>query len=206
MKNTIKKTLAFIAVGLAASALVCQQAQATPITGQISFSGNVNVDQLNDLATATRIDHWYNTAGTNSPLTGKADVNAGATGDFSGIIGGTQADFFNGYTFSPSTPTPGLWSVGGFTFNLLTSTIISQSSTGLVISGTGTIVSSTNPALDATAGTWDFRITNAGGGQNSLFSFAASTSANVPDGGSAVALLGLGLAGIEALRRKFARK
>jgi hypothetical protein len=200
MQNTIKKTLALVAVGLAASALMCQQAQAVPITAgsQISFSGVVNFNHVNNIATATDVDHWFHPDGT---ADGHAIVTAGASGSFAGIAGGTDATFFNGYIFSPSTSTPGLWSVGGFTFNLLTSVIVTQNATDLIIKGTGTIVSGT----DTTAGNWDFHVSNAGGQSQSVFSFAASTSA-VPDGGSAVALLGLALTGVEALRRKFARK
>jgi len=53
--------------------------------------------------------------------------------------------------------------------------------------------------FDPTAGEWVFTA-NQGGG---TFSFSSSNAA-VPEGGSALILLGLGLVGLEALRRKLA--
>jgi hypothetical protein len=48
---------------------------------------------------------------------------------------------------------------------------------------------------------WSFTTQSAGGITRTSFSFSANNAA-VPDGGSAVALLGLTLIGIEMLRRK----
>ena len=53
--------------------------------------------------------------------------------------------------------------------------------------------------FDATTGSWVFTANQAGG----TFSFSSSDGA-VPDGGSALILFGLGLGGLEALRRKLA--
>jgi hypothetical protein len=102
------------------------------------------------------------------------------------------------WVFNPSTPTPGLWSVGGFTFDLLSSTIVTQNSNFLNISGTGIV---SGNGLDATAMEWSFSTQNANGRPKTIFSFSAD-GVSVPDGGSAVALLGIALTGIEALRRK----
>ena len=41
------------------------------------------------------------------------------------------------YIFTPPTATPGLWSVGGFTFDLDESTVVLQNADFLIISGTG---------------------------------------------------------------------
>ena len=49
---------------------------------------------------------------------------------------------------------------------------------------------------------WMFTTQNAGGQNMQFFSFSANSNA-VPDSGSAVALLGLALTGIEVLRREF---
>ena len=46
-------------------------------------------------------------------------IAAGGTGDFAGIAPGTQATMAQPWIFNPSRPTPGLWSVGGFAFDLL---------------------------------------------------------------------------------------
>jgi VPDSG-CTERM motif len=53
--------------------------------------------------------------------------------------------------------------------------------------------------LIQTSGTWAFSIQNAGG-NHTFLSFSANV-ATVPDGGSAVALLGIGLGLIEFIRR-----
>ena len=68
----------------------------------------------------------------------------------------------------------------------------------LNITGVGTI--SGNGFEDTTA-TWAFSVQNAGGGHD-FFSFSANTATGVPDGGSAVALLGISLGAIEFIRRK----
>jgi len=94
-------------------------------------------------------------------------------------------------------PQPALWSVGGFTFDLAADTVITRSSTQLEVTGTG-IVSAAG--FTPTPGDWDFIISNVGGATHTSFSFVATT-ATVPDGGSAVALLGIALTGIEAARR-----
>jgi VPDSG-CTERM motif len=83
-----------------------------------------------------------------------------------------------------------------FTFDLLVSTIVFQGNGFLSVSGTGTI---SGNGFDPTFGTWSFSTQNPS--SNGIFSFSAAGQA-VPDGGSAVALLGLALTGIEVLRRK----
>ena len=69
----------------------------------------------------------------------------------------------------------------------------------LNIRGVGTV--SGNGFEDTTA-RWAFSVQNAGGGTGDFFSFSANTASVVPDGGSAVALLGIGLVAIEFIRRK----
>ena len=65
----------------------------------------------------------------------------------------------------------------------------------LNVTATGTLHGA---GFDDTAGTFTFTVTGTG----VRFGFAANTVAAAPDGGSAVALLGLALAGVEVLRRK----
>src|SRR4030095_7655965 len=129
---------------------------------------------------------------------GFSNVTGGATGDFAGIAAGTQATMAQAWVFNPSTPTPGLWIVGGFTFDLASCTIDNQTAKDLTISGTGTV---SGNGFDATTMTWMFTSQNAGGQNMQEFSFSANSN-SVPDGGSAVALLGIALAGMEVLRRK----
>ena len=190
-----KTILAVLTIGALSCALFSQQAQATATSGNINFAGSVQFNTTN-LATATRVVTWFD-ANHNA---GFSSVVGGATGDFSGIAAGTQATMAQPWIFNPSTPTPGLWSVAGFTFDLLSSTIVTQSSSFLNITGTGII---TGNGFDPTAGTWAFSVQSAGGRRLVEFSFSANANDNgVPDGGSAVALLGLALTGIEVLRRK----
>jgi hypothetical protein len=193
MKNLTKTILATLAIGFVSCALFSQQAQATPIQGNINFAGGVQFD-TDSLATATRVVTWFDANGN----AGFSSVAPGGTGDFAGIPAGTQATMAQPWIFNPSTPTPGLWSVGGFTFDLLSSTIVTQNAQFLTITGTGIV---SGNAFDPTSMEWSFSSQNAGGHPRTIFSFSANGVA-VPDGGSAVALLGLALVGIEVLRRK----
>lgn len=180
-----KTVLAALTIGVLSCGLFSQQAQAALITGNINFAGSVTFD--GPLGTANAVTSFINT-----------HVESGGTGDFAGIPINTPVAMAASWTFDPSTPTPGLWSVGGFTFNLLSSVIVFQSPQGLIITGTG-IVSAAG--FDDTAMDWSFTSQKSGTG---TFSFSANSTA-VPDGGSAVALLGIALTGIEVLRRRVKR-
>ena len=127
--------------------------------------------------------------------------NVAATiGDFSGIPLGSQATMATPWIFTPSTVTPGLWSRvrWRFTFDLLSATVVDQTATFLNITGTGII---TAAGFEDTSASWAFTVQNAGGNHD-FFSFSANSATGVPDGGSAVALLGMGLGVIEFIRRK----
>jgi hypothetical protein len=186
-----KTTLAVLATGLLSCALFSQQAQATAIQGNINFAGAVQFD-TNSLATAARVGTWFDSNGN----AGFSSVQAGGTGDFAGIPAGTQATMAQPWIFN--TPTPGLWGCGGLTFDLLSSTIVTQNANFLIITGTGIV---SGNGFDPTSMEWSFTIQSARGKTRTIFSFSANSVA-VPDGGSAVALLGLALTGIEVLRRK----
>jgi hypothetical protein len=73
-----------------------------------------------------------------------------------------------------------------------------QTASTLVIEGTGIV---SGNGFDPTAMDWSFTTQSSGGRTRTTFSFSANGVA-VPDGGSAVALLGLALTGIEVLRRR----
>jgi hypothetical protein len=156
----------------------------TAIQGNITFSGGATLD-TGDANTAHAVTSFVNT------------VVQSVSGDFDTFINPLDlATFSASWVFDPSTPTPGLWTAGGFTFALLTSTIDMRSGGTLSVKGTGTI---SGNSFDPTVGTWSFTTQNPSA--NGTFSFSAS-GLSVPDGGSAVALLGLALMGIEVLRRK----
>jgi VPDSG-CTERM motif len=166
---------------------------AAAIEGNINFAGAVHLDN-NNLGSATTVVTWFD-AFNNA---GKTSVVPGATGAFSVIPAGTSATMAQPWVFNPSTPTAALWSVGGFTFDLLSATVVSQSNTFLNVLGTGIV---SGNGFDPTSATWSFTVNNSNGQPKMMFSFAANNN-SVPDGGITVALLGIALVGVEVLRRK----
>jgi hypothetical protein len=183
------KLIKTLMTGLAAMVVAAGfalSAQATPITGILNIAGtaNFNTSSLTTAGSATFTD---------------VIVLGGNSGTFAGFAVGTPVVMAS-YTFDPSTITNGLWSVNGFTFNLISSTVTNRTATSLSVSGTGII---TGPAgFDATPGMWAFTSQNAGGRPHDTFSFSANTEA-VPDSGMTLALLGAGLMGLAAFRAKF---
>ena len=197
MKHLTKTILAVLVTGFISSALFSQQAEATMINGDIGFTGSVTFD-TNSLDTATRVNEWRDANGMGP----NHSTVSSTTGDFNVIALGTQANMATPWIFNPSTNTPGLWSVGGFTFNLLSSTIVMQNASTLSISGMGTI---TGGGFDPTPGEWAFTTQSSGGKTRTSFTFSANVN-TIPDGGSAVGLLGIALTGIEVLRRRLRRR
>jgi hypothetical protein len=188
MKNLSKTILTVVAVGLLSCGLFCQRAQATPITGDITFAGIATFDSM-DLSLATEVTAW------------NLSIVSSDSGDFSSIPVLTSVSMTAPWIFNPSTPTIPLWSVGGFTFNLTSSTIVKQTDFFLDITGVGTL---SGAGFTTTPGTWAITFTNALGQPSSTFGFTSDTSSGlVPEGGATAALLGFALAGIEVLRRKF---
>ena len=194
MKSLPKTTLTVLAIGVLSCALFSQRARAQAIQGDINFAGGVQFDTIS-LATATRVVTWFDSNGN----AGFSSVQVGGTGDFAGIAPGTQATMAQPWIFSPSTPTPGLWSVGDFTFDLLTSTIVTQNARFLNISGTGIV---SGNGFDPTNMEWAFSTQSAGGSSATKFSFSADGVAVPEPAASALALLGFALTGIEVWRRK----
>ncbi len=209
-RNTIMKTISAKLFVLAATVVVgcglfSQHASAVPITGNINFSGTAQFgdaagNPVNSLAQARRVITFFDVFNNaNRATVSGSPTGTFATGGVPPITAGQSATFASNYIFNPgSTPQPGLWSIGGFTFNLLTSTINTQTNFFLDISGTGIL---TGNGFTPTSGMWSFQSNKADGGTASTFSFAANTSA-VPEGGSALALLGITLVSVEVLRRK----
>jgi len=182
LSKTILAIVAAVATGLA-----CHQAQAVPITGSIDFAGSA-VFMPNNLAGAFEVKTF-------------SDVSVmSADGSFTGVTG--PVTMTSPWVFVPSTPVSALWSVGGFIFDLGTTTSVLRPSGFLIITGTGTIF---GPAgFDATTGIWRFSTQDPKA--DGKFSFSAATSgAGVPDGGMTVTLLGAALIGLAAYRAKFAK-
>ena len=196
MKNLTKTVLTLIAAGFALTAISTQEAQAAKINGRLDLAGSIMFDS-SALQNVTQVVEWRDIFG-NAGFSNVAAFN----GSYTGFVNlGDQATMATPWTFLPPPGgQPALWSVGGFTFDLTSATIITQTATFLNIMGVGTV--SGNGFEDTTAH-WAFSVQNAGGGTGDFFSFSANTAAQgVPDGGSAVALLGMGLGVIEFIRRK----
>lgn len=201
MKNFQKTILALFAIAFLSGELFCQRAHAAQIQGDIDFGGVVTYDTTS-LGTATRVNMWqpFDMGPSNFSMVLQR------SGDFANptysIDPGDFAAMAAPWIFNPPTATPSLWSVGGFTFNLTSSTIVSQDATFLNVTGVGTI---THNDFDPTPGTWSFTSTQSDGSSNPNFSFQAEAAA-VPEG-SSIALFGigvLGLVGRQLLRRKAA--
>ena len=182
----IKPLMASAAAIVVASGLALS-AHANQITGDIDFAGEVKFN-TNSLATATMVTAW------------KMAVVSDTTGDFASVADMTPVAFVTPYVFNPPTAYAALWTVGGFTFELTNSSIDLQTNKFLNISGTGFV---SGNGFDQTPGTWSFSSTQSNGGTSRLFSFAANTTAVTPDSGSTVALLGVALITVGALRAKF---
>lgn len=182
-----KLVLTLLSIGLVASGLTAQKANAVMINGGITIAGGATFDTA-DLATATRVNTWSDT------------VVESFSGDFTGFVHDDDPVAMNSpWIFSPSTPLLGLWSVGGFTYDLSSSTVVLQNSNFLLITGTGTV---TGNGFDPTKGIWAF--TTQSPSANGVFSFSAGTATLAPDGGVTAALLGVGLIGLELFRRRTA--
>jgi hypothetical protein len=188
MKNITK-----IIVAAAVAVAITQSVQATPITGGIGLSGyGITLNNAN-VETSTEVLNWGTiTAG-------------GGSGSLAGVSGtvtmGAVPWLFNSSESS-------FWSVGGFTFNLISSVPAAAQYIGgglysetIYLAGT---VSSTNPNFSTTAFTGLFSIQDpSSSAGNGGFLFAGSFNFNsVPDGGTTALLLGSVLSGLALIRRK----
>jgi hypothetical protein len=161
--------------------------QAAQISGSITFRGGVELDaaSVND---ADQVTDWID-----------ARVQS-RSGDFSSFVSvNDSVAFFDPWSFN-SGAISGFWSVGGFTFDLTSSSVQFQGGGFLSVSGTGTI---SGHNFEATAGTWRFSTQDdAADGEFSFSSASRAVAAAVPDGGMTVFLLGLALSGLGFFSRK----
>jgi hypothetical protein len=194
-------------VVLVSVSLATFSASAIPVSGNLGLLGTYSSLQRYDAGSAT----WVSANNLTAERINFADIDAGSagvqlqiagsTGDFA-IENGLLATIASPFTFIPSTPYTPLWitSDGRFRFDLLQITETVRSSGFLYVAGSG-FVTDASGAYDVTAADWSYS-SQAG------FTFSANT-ASVPEGGSTIAMLGLGLLGIGALStrfRQFSRK
>jgi hypothetical protein len=168
-----------------------QTGQAVPITGNIGFSGVVQLD-TGDASTATEALSWEN------------QVVGATSGAFTGISEGTAVAIAAPWSFN-SGPINDFWTVGGFTFNLLSSSIIGTRGRFLDVDLTGTV---TGNGYDDTSFSGTFQVANPSADGLSKFtdrlSFGQVVGTPVPDGGITAMLLGLACAGLATMKYKLA--
>ena len=198
MKTLSRTTWAVLAAGLFTCGIFCPQVHAVQIQGDIDFGGVVTYNTTS-LATATEVDMWQPLQ--NGPSNFSRVLQR--SGDFANptynINVGDSAAMAAPWIFNSGTPavpmpgpaTPMLWQVGGFTFDLSSSAVASQSATFLDVTGVGTI---SGNGFDPTPGTWSFTSTQSDGSSNPTFSFQSQTAA-VPEA-STVSLTAMGVLGL----------
>ena len=195
MKKELKTTVAILTVAFASFVFCARTNGQNPILGTIDFVGVTTYDTTS-LATATRVNLWNSSFVTKSTL------------DFASVAPGTNVTMGTPWVFNsgtPAVPMPGpslspLWNVGGFTFDLTSSSVVSQSSTFLNVTGFGTV---SGNGFDNTPGTWSFTSSRANGQDSQTFGFQSNTAA-VPESGTVVlfATGGLLIAAVQLFRRK----
>ena len=178
---------------LAATLCVFAAQQAQAVSGTISFSGVSTASRASKAGKITTVNFsnpWH--------------TMAGGTGDYASVPGGVATTMKaikftgTGVTAALTGPVIPQWTFtfGGKTYSFDLTSLISATttSTTIAMSGTGTAFINGHGS-DAT-----WALEGTGGGK---FRFTASfiSTSSVPDGGSAVALLGGALILIEGLRR-----
>jgi len=180
--NKITSTFTFAGGLFLAFALSGNLTKATPISGSINFNGEATTNTGN-LGSATSF----------SSIVGAIVVPA-ETGNYSGIAIVTPVTF-TPFSFTAAGVTP-LWTltVGGVTYSFNATSIVvsNQNANFLNLQGTG-IASITG--FQDTAGSWSITDTSVGGSPTFTFG-AATTVSSVPDAGTTVLLIVLGLAGV----------
>ena len=189
MKTPSKTILTLLVIGVVSCGLFSQQAQAVPITGGISLAGNY-VTNTGNLNTATA----FNSFPTVLVMSVSGSYTGVGTGPLLSPVVTMPAFSFNPFS---SSVTP-LWTFmsAGSTYSFDLTALTSRLQPGnltLTLEGTGTLHIT---GFTDTPGDWVFTANQ----RSATFSFSSSNGA-VPDSGSAVALLGIALAGIEGVRR-----
>jgi len=204
MKNLTNAIRTILATGLVGSGLFCQHAQAMTINGTITFNGTLTAQILSG-----GIDgiNW------NPPKNAVSTVS----GDYSSVHIGKLATFtnfqWNSSTLAITSPaaTPFVewtFTAGSRTYDFMLDSLTTGTITHTKVGRTN--VWSVNVLGSGIAQITGFEdtvgvFTVSGTGNAAHLTFNASGTAAgdpVPDGGSAVALLGIALTGLEILRRK----
>lgn len=191
----LKRRIGMILLLVAFGTGIGSTAEAVPITGGIGFAGGI--ESVADWSTVTAIDISGNQALV------LCNIVTPCGGSFA-VLNDLDAEIavYNDFAFAPlgGSVTP-LWSVDGFSFNLLAITSIERAVNGIVLGGTGTLF---GPAgFDPTPAVWSFSADETD--VEFRFSSTAQAVSQVPDGGTTSMLLSLGMLGLAAARRRLRR-
>jgi len=188
----MKNKLTMMAAAVAALVSVASVVQATPIVGSIGFTGTYTQvgGSPGNLSTATSMN-------INLPVT-----IASQTGAF---LTATTPTFLSPIGVNANVGTlvgATLWTVkvGSATYSLVVGSASQPytSSSQLNLAGNGTLEDGNS--ADNTAGTWQLGF----GVSGQSFTWQATSTNNVPDGGMTVMLLGAALSGLCLIKRKMA--
>lgn len=196
MKLTSKIAATFAVIALASTAHAAMITGAINMGTDTNFAGSgVILGNSSDVALTSGV------SGATQVLGWVAPIVTSTSGDFTSITNGTAVNFTTPWVFNPSTGYNPLWEVGGFTFNLSSSTFNFFGNTLSVI-GTGKLNA---VGFEETDGVWEF--TTQGSAAQGVFSWSSSTEAKpVPDGGTTLAMLGLSFLGLGGVSRLLRRK
>jgi len=187
------KTL-FLAVSVAGA--LTRPTHAIPITGSVDMGGTatLNNTQLGSATAATSFT--------------SVTVGGVPTGAYTGTFHDSVS--WSGFSWPSSATVAPLWTFVDagtgwtYSFTLKNVSVKSQDNTFLNLLGSGLLdITGTGSPYDETSGAWSFTISNPDGGAHANFAFTfANSQTAVPDGGATAMLLGVGLLGLGAIRRK----
>jgi hypothetical protein len=180
MKNIFTLTVAAAVLVFAA-----QATQAIPVTGTIGFTGQATYDN-STVGTATAVDAWFNTV-----------VN-GTSGSFTSVALNAPVTITAPWSFTTTSTINPFWTAGGFTFELISSAIVTQGTGFVFVNGTGLV---SGNGYDQTELDWNFSSQGNAVTTTPSWTFSAS-SQSIPDGGTTMLLLGAGLSSIALIKRK----
>ena len=195
MDKTMKTALTTLAVALLSCGVLCKQTQATPIVGDIGFSGSASASgaSLGPPVTISFTNPWQ-----------ILSVTPASTYDAAGITSGSASTTFSNFTFSGDGASALLsgsvipeWTFmfGGKTYSFdllsLSNGHVDASGpnglTAMAFSGTGTVHAS---GFDDTPANWSLE----GSGTNFNFTLSSSTTSSIPEAGvTSLLLVGFGL-------------